>query len=113
MLAVCIALILAMILVAAAVHLFGRPKPCVHDGRLDHIPETWRVKLDEYTLNGGKVELGVCKRCGALTDAIVANGSMRAHVPIAGAEFKVQGIYMGTVTNLPPANTNQTRYQML
>lgn len=62
----------------------AREAECHHDGQLDHIPEgsTWRVR---FSASEGKlVILGVCKKCGRVTDIEVTESGTYMHLPLAG-----------------------------
>lgn len=62
----------------------GEGRACHHDGRLDHIPEgsTWRVRFSSS--EGKLVILGVCKRCGRVTDLEQQGEGFYMHLPLAG-----------------------------
>lgn len=74
----------------------ARRNACHHDGRLDHIAEgsTWRVRFQPS--EDKTVILGVCKKCGRVTDLEQTGPSgFYMHWPLAGSPLYDEAIASG------------------
>lgn len=80
---------------------------CRHEGRLDRIGPTWRINVSLWT--GDKAtELGICKSCGTITDAVQKGDGWMTHFPIAGTPNGAPARFDGkvTITNEPAKAAN-------